>query len=319
MRSTHVRLHAANADTYISRAAPVPAIVDREDPVVYAASNIPAPIEKDLIAHFDRNGFIELDGIFSTAELALLQAELHRLRDSTADIDPHTLILEPGSRELRSIFRIHQQSALIARLARDARLVSIARYLLGDDVYIHQSRLNYKPGFFGKEFYWHSDFETWHIEDGMPRMRALSMSIALTENTVNNGPLMIVPGSHRKYVRCVGETPDDHYKHSLRKQEYGVPDTESLTALVRDGGIATITGSAGKIAIFDCNAMHGSSSNISPLPRSNIFLVYNSCANRLQSPFSGKAPRPEFIATRANTEPLEAISGSLTDTVSSCM
>src|SRR3546814_10756649 len=44
------------------------------------------------------------------------------------------------------------------------------------------SRLNYKPGFKGKEFYWHSDFETWHVEDGMPQMRALSMSILLAEN-----------------------------------------------------------------------------------------------------------------------------------------
>src|SRR3546814_19786785 len=87
-----------------------------------------------------------------------------------------------------------------------------------------QSRLNYKPGFVGKEFYWHSDFETWHVEDGMPQMRALSMSILLAPNTVLNGPLMIIPGSHRKYLTCVGETPEDHYRSSLKKQEYGVPD-----------------------------------------------------------------------------------------------
>lgn len=62
------------------------------------------------------------------------------------------------------------------------RLLDIAQFLLDDEVYIHQSRLNYKPGFRGKEFYWHSDFETWHVEDGMPRLRALSISITLTEN-----------------------------------------------------------------------------------------------------------------------------------------
>src|SRR3546814_8501331 len=85
----------------------------------------------------------------------------------------------------------------MARLAADDRLAGVARFLLGDDVYVHQSRLNYKPGFVGKEFYWHSDFETWHVEDGMPQMRALSMSILLAPNTVLNGPLMIIPGSHR--------------------------------------------------------------------------------------------------------------------------
>src|SRR3546814_10424765 len=81
-------------------------------------------------------------------------------------------------------------------------------------------------GFKGREFYWHSDFETWHVEDGMPRMRALSMSVLLAENTPHNGPLMVIPGSHRTYLTCLGETPDDHYLSSLKKQEYGVPDEE---------------------------------------------------------------------------------------------
>src|SRR3546814_18361378 len=87
-----------------------------------------------------------------------------------------------------------------------------------DLVYIHQSRLNYKPGFKGKEFYWHSDFETWHVEDGMPRMRALSMSVLLAENTTHNGPLMLIPGSHQTYLTCVGETPDAHYLSSLKRR-----------------------------------------------------------------------------------------------------
>ncbi len=43
------------------------------------------------------------------------------------------------------------------------------------------------PGFTGSGFYWHSDFETWHAEDGMPSMRAVSCSIALTENFAYNG------------------------------------------------------------------------------------------------------------------------------------
>src|SRR3546814_9792914 len=104
----------------------------------------------------------------------------------------------------------------MARLASDARLSEVARFLLGDRVYIHQSRLNYKPGFKGKEFYWHSDFETWHVEDGMPRMRALSMSVLLAENTPHNGPLMLTPGSHQTYLTCVGETRSEEHTSELQ-------------------------------------------------------------------------------------------------------
>jgi ectoine hydroxylase len=295
---------AGTRDPYESRVRPEPEVVDRLDPVVYARTGARGPLTREQVTHYEHTGYLELDGLLSAAEVRTLKAELDKLRVAAQGIDPETLVVEPDGRELRSIFCIHEQSRLFARLASDERLAGIARYLLGDEVYVHQSRLNYKPGFFGKEFYWHSDFETWHIEDGMPRMRALSMSIALTENTDYNGPLMVIPGSHRHYVRCVGETPDDHYKQSLRKQEYGVPDPKSLSRLFEEGGIVAPTGPAGKIVLFDCNTMHGSNSNISPLPRSNVFLVYNSVRNRLVTPFGGKAPRPEFIATRKRFNPI---------------
>src|SRR5690606_564645 len=101
-----------------------------------------------------------------------------------------------------------------------------------------------------------------------------------------------------KFIACVGQTPDNHYKQSLRRQEYGVPDHESITRLVEEGGIDTPVGKAGSIVLFDCNIMHGSNSNISPKPRSNVFIVFNSTQNRLVEPYSGQRPRPAHIATR---------------------
>ena len=132
----------------------------------------------------------------------------------------------------------------------------------------------------------------------MPRMRALSCSIALEDNYSFNGPLMVVPGSHKEFVACIGKTPDNHFKDSLRKQEYGVPDHDNLTRMVKESGIDTPVGKAGSIVLFDCNIMHGSNSNITPMPRSNIFMVYNSVDNKLVSPYSGQRPRPQYIATR---------------------
>ena len=183
----------------------------------------------------------------------------------------------------------------------------MARQILGSEVYVHQSRVNLKPGFDGKEFYWHSDFETWHVEDGMPRMRALSASIALTHNHPFNGPLMLIPGSHKTFIPCVGKTPDEHYRQSLKKQEYGVPDQASLKRLTDRGGIVAPTGPAGSVLFFDCNTMHGSNSNISPFARSNVFFVYNSVENALTEPHCGLKPRPEHIATRESFRALEPI------------
>jgi ectoine hydroxylase len=298
-------------DYYPSRCAPGPQMLERVDPVVHAAEPAAAPVDPALVERYDREGFLMLDGLFEPGEVEVMREELERLRAEADAAQGDEMIREPGSEVLRSIFRVHRVSPVFARLASDARLVRLAEHILGDRVYVHQSRLNYKPGFFGKEFYWHSDFETWHVEDGMPRMRALSVSISLLENTPWNGPLMLVPGSQRRYVACVGETPEDHFRQSLRKQEYGVPDPASLARLVDEGGITTATGPAGSTVFFDCNTMHGSNGNITPAPRSNVFIVYNAVSNRVGAPYGPREPRPDFLAERADFTPLNAIEGRI--------
>jgi ectoine hydroxylase len=286
-------------DLYPSRQTSEPRLLARLDPVAYSLWTPQAPIRQDQIMQFEADGYLVLERLFTADELELLQAESGRLLADPAALDPETVVTERGANEVRSIFNIHDQSAVMWRLAADERLAGVARFLLGDDVYIHQSRLNYKPGFLGKEFYWHSDFETWHVEDGMPRMRALSMSFLLAPNTHHNGPLMLIPGSHHRYLTCIGETPDDHYRHSLKKQEYGVPDEDSLTDLAHAYGIVAPVGEPGTVIVFDCNLMHGSNGNITPFPRANAFIVYNALSNRLDAPFGPTKPRPRFLADRS--------------------
>jgi ectoine hydroxylase len=287
-------------DIYQSRTDNEAAIILRQDPVVY-----PGPFAKGEYAlsehqlrNYRRNGFIQLRGLLSAGEAAALLEEATALAGASGREGREEAVFEPGSDTVRSVFRVHGLSPVFDRLMRDARLLDVARQILGSEVYIHQSRINLKPGFAGKEFYWHSDFETWHVEDGMPRMRALSCVVLLSENNEFNGPLMLVPGSHMHYISCIGSTPQDHYKASLRKQEYGVPDDTSLGFLVQRGGLHSVKGAAGTVVFFDCNTMHGSNGNISPFPRANLFFVYNSVDNRLGSPRGGLQPRPGFIAAR---------------------
>jgi len=285
-------------DHYPSRVSAEPSIMERKDPVVYSSETDAGPLRAEQVVHYQKEGYLFLDEFLSKEEVHACRRELASIWNQSIQLDAPEVIREPESQEIRSVFAVHQNSDVIGKLARNERLLAIVRQILGSDVYIHQSRINYKPGFSGKEFYWHSDFETWHVEDGMPRMRALSCSIALEDNYHFNGPLMVMPGSHQYFVSCVGATPDDHYKQSLRRQEYGVPDQDSLKQLSENGGIQAPTGRAGSVVLFDCNVMHGSNSNITPYPRSNVFIVYNSVENALCEPFSGKSARPSFIASR---------------------
>jgi ectoine hydroxylase len=270
------------------------------DPVVWPSESEPphaGPFDIDHLKQYELDGYHHSTNLFSPAEAAELLQEANRLA-KTIDRSEPGVISEPGSNIVRSIFRLHRRSELFRAIAQDPRLVSVARQLLGSDVYIHQSRINFKPAFDGKEFFWHSDFETWHMEDGMPRMRAVSVSISLTGNNEFNGPLMVIPGSHWTYVRCVGETPENHFEQSLKKQEYGVPSRDAMVQLVERGGIIAPKGPPGSALFFECNLMHGSGGNLSPYPRTNLFLVYNSVDNGLTDPFAATPPRPEFLGER---------------------
>ncbi|WP_436493427.1 ectoine hydroxylase [Actinokineospora sp. HUAS TT18] len=270
--------------------------ISRLEPTVW--SGVDGPIGAATLAGHDSRGFSVHDELLGPDEVRAFRAELDRLAADEHLKTDERVIVEPRSRDVRSIFEVHKISPLIGELVQDPRVADRARQILGSEVYIHQSRVNYMPGFQGKGFYWHSDFETWHAEDGMPAPRAVSMSIALTDNYPFNGGLMVMPGSQRTFIPCVGETPDDHYKASLTAQEIGVPSQADITMLARTCGIDQFTGPAGSALMFDSNLMHGSGNNITPFPRSNIFLVFNSVQNLLADPFAASAPRPEFIATR---------------------
>lgn len=286
-------------DRYPSRVASRPSLLDRQDPVIWGGTGR-GPLGEGQLDRFDRDGLLLLDDVFDAAEVDELLGVAEAIARRPDVRGSERTIIEPKSERVRSVFDVHRLDGTMRKLAQDERLAGVARQILGGDVYLHQTRVNFKPAIHGQGFFWHSDFETWHTEDGMPAMRAVSFSVALTENLPHNGPLLLIPGSHRTFVTCTGETPDDHYKESLRTQEVGTPDDESLRILsARAGGeLAAQIGRAGSVAVFDCNTMHGSNSNITAYPRSNVFFVYNSVENALVEPFSAAKPRPEFVAAR---------------------
>ncbi|MFE0091057.1 ectoine hydroxylase [Streptomyces sp. NPDC058991] len=287
----------AITDLYPTRGA-TETDVPRRDPVVWSPPGAPGPISAADLQGYEHDGFLAMPELLTPAEVDVYRAELDRLVNDPLIRADERSIVEPKSQSVRSVFEVHRISEIFEALVRDERVVGRARQILGSDVYVHQSRINVKPGFGASGFYWHSDFETWHAEDGLPHMRTVSVSIALTENYDTNGGLMIMPGSHKTFLGCAGETPKDNYKKSLQMQDAGTPSDEALTAFADRHGIRLFTGKAGSATWFDCNAMHGSGDNITPYARSNVFIVFNSVENAAREPFAAPVPRPSFIGAR---------------------
>jgi ectoine hydroxylase len=205
-------------------------------------------------------------------------------------------ILEPNINTIRSKTSIHEQSPF-SNLIDNRNLIELVSSILGGGYYVHQSRINYKRAFNGTGWSWHSDFETWHSQDGMPEMRCVSAMIPLTENNDCNGSLMVIPKSHH-YFYGSPKGNNTGAKNEFADQKEGVPDNKALSKFFRysKDKIVLLTCKPGDLILFDCNLLHVSNPNMTSKDRTNLFYVFNSVENRLINP-----KRPEEMgATKIN-------------------
>ena len=280
-------------DLFPTRSGEEAGFIPRTQPTVWGTDG---PFSADELGRHEERGFTILPEFVSDTDVRTYLNELGRLADEY--VGDERLITERSTGAVRSVFQVEKLGPVIDALARSPKVLDRARQLLGSEVYLHQTRINYMPSFTGSGFYWHSDFETWHAEDGIALPRTVSLSIALTDNYPFNGGLMVMPGSHKLFAPGIGETPADNHKASLQEQKVGVPTHEAITELAERCGIDQFTGAAGSALWFDSNIMHGSGNNITPYPRSNVFMVFNSVENTPAAPFAAQDPRPEYVASR---------------------
>src|SRR5215472_9895784 len=146
------------------------------------------------------NGYLFIDRVFGTDDLDAIRAEL----PATFTEDSPRRVLERDGVTVRSVYGSHVHNALFARLVRHPALLGPARDLLGGDVHVYQFKINAKAAFRGDVWEWHQDFIFWHHEDGMPAPDVATFSLFLDEVTEFNGPLILVPGSHREGMIEVG-------------------------------------------------------------------------------------------------------------------
>ncbi|HEX4918499.1 MAG TPA: phytanoyl-CoA dioxygenase family protein [Limnobacter sp.] len=289
---------SAVRDPYPTRDRVEGALIRRAEPVVYSAWAQGAPLTRAQTAQFDREGYLVLTDVFSAHELDQLRAASERVAKVCKGKHPAQLICEPGGEQLRTLFGIHAMDGPLQRAANNPRILDVVEFLLNDAVYIHQSRLNFKGPQYGSGFEWHSDFETWHAEDGMPGMRAISATVLLTDEVSADGSLKFMPKSHKTFVACPGETKHKSVQEAFCEQAVGKPPALLLDLLEENGGIEEVVAPAGSVLLFDCNVMHGAGKNTSEFLRANLYHVYNAVSNALTAPYAAKQRRPEFVASR---------------------
>ncbi|WP_192182934.1 phytanoyl-CoA dioxygenase family protein [Mesorhizobium amorphae] len=219
-----------------------------------------------LKVRYAEQGFAVLEGLFEEDELALICKESDLICGVGEVPCPHEgrVEYEGDGTSLRTRFGIHLDTPVFSRLARDVRCAGAAREVLGDEVYLHQSRLNAKTAFAARDFGWHQDLAYWSPRDGIPGPSILSVALFVDDVTPVNAPMFVIPGSH-----TAGLLPTTDYNLSRAQ----------VSSAAAKFGIEAILGQRGTMLIFSSTLIHSSPPNISPVGRRILFFCYNALSN----------------------------------------
>ncbi len=248
-------------------------------------------LTQEQLDQFHTEGWLLLPELFTPEEVDLLRQEAEAIYTQH-----RPEIWREKSGAPRTAFAAHTYNEAFRLLGAHPRMIAPVEQVFGEKLYMHQYKINAKSAFTGDVWQWHQDYGTWKRDDGMPEPRAMNISVFLDEVMPINGPLMLVPRSQN-----AGDLEAAHDRGTTSYPLWTL-DEETVTRLVKQGGIVAPTGKPGGMLMFHGNLVHGSAGNITPFPRKIVYLTLNAVSNYIRTP-----TRPEFIAHQDFTpiEPVE--------------
>ena len=121
-----------------------------------------------------------------------------------------------------------------------------------------RSKLNFKPAGGNAKIDWHQDWAFYpHTNDDL-----LALGVMIEDCTAENGPLMVIPGSHRGPL----------YNHHRGGIFVGAIDPVDLGAAA--GRAVELTARAGSISIHHVRTVHASRDNLTATERPLLLLSY---------------------------------------------
>jgi len=229
---------------------------------------------------YSDEGYVFVPELLPVGEIRAVIAELPEL----CALQRPEVIFENDSQTVRSLMNVHTYSTAADKLIRNRLVIDPVNQILGSDVYVFQCVLNLKRAFTGDIWQWHQDFSTYLIDDGMPANRLVNVLIFMDEVNEFNGPLMLVPGSHR------GEVLKNDVDDATTSYPIRALDNSRVASAVEVNGIVAPKGPAGSVIFANTNIIHGSASNVSPWDRVLISLTLNSVENKHHG-----SSRPEWV------------------------
>ncbi len=226
---------------------------------------------RDLVAELHAEGYAIVRGFLSTAEMAEIGAETHRmyqegLKHHATYRDKNLLfeVLDDPKANRRVVLQAHWTawiSPLMERMRRSEKYFAVLEPFLGADIKQITHQVHWKPpGAKYTSYRFHQDarFREGNVKDFGYLRSTVTTGLAIDRQTVENGALRIIPRSHRLgYLGLsddgpimVGQTQDEELSRA------GL-DPSSIVACEMEPGdlllwtLFTVHGSAANVSSYD--------------------------------------------------------------------
>jgi ectoine hydroxylase-related dioxygenase (phytanoyl-CoA dioxygenase family) len=216
------------------------------------------------LAAYRSEGFIVLPDILSPDEVEVLRGVTDRfVRDARAvaanddiyDLEDTHSAAEPRVRRIKTP---HLHDPEYARAARHPKIVAVLTDLWGT-VRFDTGKLNMKSAGYGAPIEWHQDWAFYpHTNEDLA-----AVGIMLDDCDNENGPMMVIPGSHKGPVYD-HHGPDGRFCGAIDPQASDLDLSMAVPCL----------GKAGSITVHHVRAVHGSATNFSGKERRFLLFQY---------------------------------------------
>lgn len=210
---------------------------------------------------YAENGYLMVEDAVTPEQLARLRDITYRLIDASRTVDESDAVYDldrghgPDSPRLTRIKLPHKQDPYFWEILTNSAVTEVLNDLLGSDTTIITSKLNTKAPGGGAAVEWHQDWAFYpHTNDDL-----LAFGLMLEDVDAANGPLMVIPGTHRGPI----------LDHRMNGVFCGAIDPDD-TLFERDRAV-TLTGKAGSMTVHHARLLHGSAPNRSDRARMILF------------------------------------------------
>lgn len=218
----------------------------------------------EQVDFYREHGYLMVPQALNPKELEQLKAVVDEIVAGAARVSGHTDVYDledghtPEAPRVRRIKAPHKHFDYFRRLVRHPGITAMLAALIGPNIRLHGSKLNMKSAEYGAAVEWHQDWAFYpHTNDDV-----LATGILLDDCDIENGPMLMIPGSHRGRIY-------DHHAEGV----FCGAITGELNQIAFDKAVP-MTGKAGSMSIHHARTLHGSAQNTSKKPRRLLLFEY---------------------------------------------